>query len=276
MTDLTTSLLETIRQSEQGTVEKQQKIRSTTQRIQELKDELSAIEIEANNLNREIVVSKQKVISKKHQSECIKLHMESRIQQQETLNTQIKYVLKNQKDKAMDVSNIVDDICRNTRNFTESFGIAANPVVISERRTRMKETLVEELQELEKLFVEIQGLETSIGSLKVVTNDLKEASNRLMGIKELRDRLKTESLTLMEKIESLNLERKDSSKCEAAMEVKQLREEIIQLEMETNKRFLSDLNMEFWVKDELMEHPGDFSEDYNTPDHETASKHEEV
>jgi len=119
--------------------------------------------------------------------------------------------------------------------------------------------------------VGIQGLETSIESWKVVTKDLEEASNRLVRIKEFRDQLKTESLALMERIETLNLERKDSSKCEAAMEVKQLREEIIQLEMETNNRFLSDLNMEFWVKEELMEHPVDSGgEDGDIP--ELASK----
>jgi len=272
MADLTSSLLETIRQSEQGTVEKQQKIRSTTQRIQELQDELSAMEIETNNLNKEIVVSKQNLISKKHQCECIKLHVDSRIQQKETLNTQIKDVLKNQKDKAMDLSNIVDDICENTKNFTESFGIAANPIVIRERRLRFKDSLVEELKKLEKVFVGIQGLETSIESWKVVTKDLEEASNRLVRIKEFRDQLKTESLALMERIETLNLERKDSSKCEAAMEVKQLREEIIQLEMETHNRFLSDLNMEFWVKEELMEHPVDSGEDGDIPYTELASK----
>jgi chromosome segregation ATPase len=241
MTELTTeSLLQRIRKSEEDSVEKQQRIKISSQRTDALKTMLSQIDLESKKISHDMEVTKQRLQSNKTTSVCMKIHLQSLEQQEAALDSQIQEARDDHKKLTVMVSGVVDQICLDVHDFTEGFGVAASQERVTGRRAGLRNILVKELQELENCYLEVNGLEAAIVEHDTVAEELEETGKSLADKEELRDLLKSESVGLMEKIHSLNLVRSDSSNSLAAQEVRQLRVEISQLVQATSSRFLAD------------------------------------
>ena len=233
MADFAEAVLMKIKESEADAVEKHNKLRSCELQVEELKRKLEECDREVEQARRKVVVAKAALQSRKVDLAQYTICHDSMKQQSEALSDKISAATLSREDKLQEMTDMVDRITADTKQFITSYGLMASEDAVRQRRNSVRSELVGELEAVEKLYVEVNKMEEAVAEKEKISMEVEQMRKELNEAKELRKNLEREASELMGKVSSLSMKREEGrTMSKTAKEVRELQREVSKLMQE--------------------------------------------
>ena len=231
--DFTTTLLESIKNSEASTLEKQRKIQDCAGAIEELNASRQASENACRNLKQEIEDAKDRSALKKAEKDLNLMKLKVAQGRVGVLEAEVRRTKEKSMETAEEMTALVDKVSGETQ-ISIGEGEEVDGKV---RREEQNIQLVSELQLAEEAFKQNGQLDKVIEEIVSVEGELREGGEALADVKDFLDTLKGEAKDLMEKVHTLNSMKNDGGDSVAVGQVRELQLEISELEQEVSGTF---------------------------------------
>ena len=233
MSDFAEAVLQKIKESEATAVEKHNRLRQCGLQVDELKRRLEEYEMEVEKAKDRVVVARAALQSRKVDLAQYSICHDSMEHQSEVLSGQIAATTLARQDKLQEMTDLLDRISADTKQFTTSYGLVASEDAVSQRRRIVRSDLVKELEEVEKLYVEVNRMEAAVAEKKKIFAEVEQMRKELEETKELRRNLENEASELMGRVSSLSLRREEErTMSKTGREVRELQREVSRLMQE--------------------------------------------